>query len=64
MNNLLSKTEYERCVAETRDERMKWWRDARFGRFIPVSYTHLPELFSLQLQKAGLLWRTNLCHIG
>lgn len=34
MNNLLSKTEYERCVAETRDERMKWWRDARFGMFI------------------------------
>ena len=34
MNNLLSKTEYEICVAETRDERMKWWRDARFGMFI------------------------------
>ena len=23
------------------EERMKWYQDARFGMFIPVSYTHL-----------------------
>jgi alpha-L-fucosidase len=30
----LSKREYERSTAATRDERMAWWRDARFGMFI------------------------------
>ena len=30
----LSKPEYERQVAATRDQRMQWWRDARFGMFI------------------------------
>ncbi|MCL2407513.1 MAG: alpha-L-fucosidase [Defluviitaleaceae bacterium] len=32
--NLLSKREYERKIAATRDERMAWWRAARFGMFI------------------------------
>ena len=31
---MLSKPEYEKQTAETRDARMKWWRDARFGMFI------------------------------
>ena len=31
---LLSKTAYEEAVAKTRDKRMSWWRDARFGMFI------------------------------
>jgi len=31
---LLSKYEYERDTAATRDERMAWWRAARFGMFI------------------------------
>lgn len=31
---LCSKAEYERQVSATRDVRMKWWRDARFGMFI------------------------------
>lgn len=30
----ISKAEYERKVSATRDERMKWWRDARFGMFV------------------------------
>lgn len=30
----LSKPEYERAIAATRDERMAWWRDAKFGMFI------------------------------
>ena len=30
----LSKDAYERQSAATRDERMAWWRDARFGMFI------------------------------
>ncbi len=31
---LLSKSDYEEQIAATRDERMAWWRDARFGMFI------------------------------
>ena len=31
---MLSKPEYEAQIAQTRDARMKWWRDARFGMFI------------------------------
>jgi alpha-L-fucosidase len=31
---LKSKKEYERDIAATRDSRMQWWRDARFGMFI------------------------------
>ena len=29
-----SKREYEEQIAKTRDERMKWWRNARFGMFV------------------------------
>ena len=32
--NYLSKSEYEAAVAATRDERMAWWREARFGMFV------------------------------
>ncbi len=31
---MLSLPEYEKQIAETRDERMKWWREARFGMFV------------------------------
>lgn len=34
MTKLLSKSEYEREIAATREERMAWWREARFGMFI------------------------------
>ncbi len=30
----LSKPEYEESIAATRDQRMRWWREARFGMFI------------------------------
>ena len=30
----MSRSEYEAKVAETRDARMAWWREARFGMFI------------------------------
>lgn len=31
---MLSRPEYEKEIAASRDERMQWWRDARFGMFI------------------------------
>ncbi len=31
---LLSRSEYEEKTAASRDERMKWWREARFGMFV------------------------------
>ncbi len=34
MLQLLSKAQYEEAIAQTRDERMDWWRQARFGLFI------------------------------
>lgn len=34
MTQLLSKPEYERATALTRDARMAWWREARFGMFV------------------------------
>lgn len=34
MEKLLNKSEYEEKTAESRDRRMKWWREARFGMFI------------------------------
>lgn len=34
MSRLLSKPEYEAQTASTRDERMQWWRRARFGMFV------------------------------
>ena len=30
----LSRQEYEKQSASTRDERMRWWREARFGMFV------------------------------
>lgn len=32
--NLLSREDYEQMLAQTRDQRMNWWRDARFGMFV------------------------------
>ncbi len=34
MARTLCKTDYEAATAATRDERMGWWRDARFGMFV------------------------------
>ena len=34
MDTLVCKREYEAGVAATRDRRMKWWREARFGMFV------------------------------
>ena len=34
MIQLLSKPDYEKLVAQTRPERIAWWREARFGMFI------------------------------
>ena len=34
MSTLLCKSEYEAKIAASRDERMKWWREARYGMFI------------------------------
>ncbi len=31
---MISIVDYEKHIAETRDERMKWWREARFGMFV------------------------------
>ena len=31
---LLSRSEYEEWITKTRDERMDWWRRARFGMFV------------------------------
>ena len=31
---ILKKADYEKQIAETRDARMKWWREARFGMFV------------------------------
>lgn len=28
------RAEYENELAKTRDQRMKWWRDARYGMFV------------------------------
>ena len=30
----MNKKQYEMEIAKTRDARMKWWRDARFGLFV------------------------------
>ena len=34
MEKILSKSEYEESTAESRDRRMAWWREARFGMFV------------------------------
>ena len=34
MTKLMSKAEYEKWVDSTRDQRMAWWREARFGMFV------------------------------
>jgi len=34
MQILVSRPQYERQVAASRDQRMQWWRDARFGMFV------------------------------
>ena len=31
---MLSKRDYEKQIAASRDKRMKWWRNARFGMFV------------------------------
>ena len=34
MAELLSKRAYEESIARTRDQRMEWWREARYGMFV------------------------------
>lgn len=34
MPQILTKAEYEKLAKSTRDRRMQWWREARFGMFI------------------------------
>lgn len=34
MNEILSKAEYEAMCDASRDRRMKWWREARYGMFV------------------------------
>ena len=34
MTQVMCKQDYERTTAETRDERMAWFREARFGMFV------------------------------
>ncbi len=34
MADLLCKADYEQHTANTRDQRMQWWREARFGMFV------------------------------
>ena len=34
MAKLMSLPEYEQCIADSRDQRMAWWREARFGMFV------------------------------
>jgi alpha-L-fucosidase len=34
MATILSKPEYEASTAASRDKRMAWWREARFGMFV------------------------------
>ena len=34
MARIMSKPEYEEWTASTRDKRMEWWREARFGMFV------------------------------
>lgn len=42
MVKLLSKSEYEENIAATRDQRMQWWREARYGMFVHYGlYTQL-----------------------
>ena len=31
---ILKKADYEKAIAESRDQRMNWWREARFGMFV------------------------------
>ncbi|MBR6772127.1 MAG: alpha-L-fucosidase [Clostridia bacterium] len=40
---ILSKPDYEREIAKTRDERMAWWRAARFGMFVHYGLYSLEE---------------------
>ena len=34
MTRIMSRPEYEEWTASTRDARMGWWREARFGMFV------------------------------
>ncbi len=41
MSKLLSKYDYEQQTAQSRDRRMAWWREARFGMFVHFGlYSH------------------------
>ena len=50
---ILSKKAYEAKLAETRDARMGWWRDARFGMFVHFG------LYSVEGRNEWLMVREN-----
>jgi alpha-L-fucosidase len=43
MDNLVAKSDYEAAAAASRDGRMGWWREARFGMFIHYGIYSLLE---------------------
>jgi alpha-L-fucosidase len=52
MNMTLSKPGYEKWTASTRDARMAWWRDARFGMFVHYGlYSQVGRMEWLQTQE-------------
>jgi alpha-L-fucosidase len=42
MTTILSKPEYEEVTAASRDKRMAWWREARFGMFVHFGLYSVP----------------------
>ena len=52
LSTLLCKSEYEAKIAASRDERMKWWREARYGMFI-----HYGCFRSVVLTSGHGLWK-------
>jgi len=52
MNRKLSNSEYLQETASTRDRRMKWWREARFGMFVHFGlYSQLGRMEWAQAQE-------------
>lgn len=52
MVEILSRPEYEEAIAATRDERMAWWREARFGIFVHYGlYSQLERMEWVQARE-------------
>lgn len=53
MSTIVSRPDYEEQLAATRDERMGWWREARFGMFVHYGlYSQLGRQEWVQAQEA------------